>query len=262
MSKWDIYDELIEGIPADLHVLDCAVGSVWTYVKTEDTCGVCLTVRQKAGKELLNGRITGMNLRDAAALSKSWNFIEASMGMAAINSWYNRVEHIREMGILPGEGERRTKDVFELFGPQIKGKKVTVVGHFPHIEKTLAPVCDLTILERDPSEGDLPDSACEYILGEQDLVIITGMTFTNKTLPRLLELCRPDSFVSVAGPSVPMCEGLLKRGITHLSGYCVSDAENVMEVIKLGKKRDIFDFGYKLYCTAGCSFPGPSFGVH
>ena len=33
---------------------------------------------------------------------------------------------------------------------------------------------------------DFLDSACEYILPEQDFVFITGMTLTNKTLPRLL----------------------------------------------------------------------------
>lgn len=245
-SKWDLYDELIEGVPSGLHVTDCVIGGVWTYIKTEETCGVALTVKQNAGVSILDGSIIGKNLKDAAALVKSWNFIEASMGIAAINSWYNRIEHIREMGILPEEGEYRKNDVFTLFENEIKGRNVTVVGHFPHIEKTIAPICNLTILERDPSEGDMPDSACEYILDQQDFMIITGMTFTNKTLPRLLELKRPDTIVSMAGPSVPMCEGLLKYGITHLSGYCVADEQKVMQAVKLGQRAEIFRHGYML----------------
>ena len=245
-SKWDIYDELIEGVPSNHTVRDCVIGGVWTYILSEEFCGVALTVKQKAGTVLHDGPITGMNLKDAAALIRSWKFTEASVGMAALNSWYNRTEHIRAMGILPDEGDNRKNDVFTLFGPQIRGSNVTVVGHFPHIEKTIAPICNLTILERAPSEGDLPDSACEYIMQEQDYVIITGMTFTNKTLPRLLELTREDAVVAIAGPSTPMYEGLSKYGIDHLSGYCVSNAEKVMEAVKLGQRKDIFDFGYML----------------
>lgn len=245
-SKWEMYDEMISGIPEHLHVEECIVGGVWTCIKTEETCGLALTVKQKAGQNMLAGSPVGMSLREVAGLSKSWNFTEASIGMAAINSWYNRLDHIREMGILPGYGENRKNDVFTLFRPQIVGRNVTVVGHFPHIEKTLAPICNLTILEREPSEGDMPDSACEYILEDQDLIIITGMTFTNKTLPRLLELKKEDAVVSLAGPSVPMYEGLLKYGISHLSGYCIKDEHAVMEAVKLGQRKNIFDHGYML----------------
>ena len=248
-NKWDLYDELIDGIPGGLHVTDCAVGAVWTYVKTEETCGVALTVKQRAGHMLRGDSVIGMELKDAATLVKSWNFIEASKGMAAVNSWYNRLEHIKELGIFPGEGEYKKNDVFTLFEDKIRGKNVCVVGHFPHIEKTIAPICNLTILEREPSEGDMPDSACEYIMGEQDFIIITGMTFTNKTLPRLLELKRPDAVVSLAGPSVPMCEGMFKYGIDNLSGYCVADGEKVMEAVKQGQRGAIFEHGYMLDYT-------------
>jgi uncharacterized protein (DUF4213/DUF364 family) len=67
-----------------------------------------------------------------------------------------------------------------------KGKKVAVVGHFSLVEKQLGCKCSLSILEREPEGTDFLDSACEYILPEQDFVFITGMTLTNKTLPRLL----------------------------------------------------------------------------
>ena len=241
-----MYDELIEGIPSDLHVLQSMVGPAVTFAKTEISCGVAMTINQRGGTELLNGPIVGMNLKDAAALAKSWNFVEASMGMAAINAWYNRIDHIREMGILPKEGEQRKNDVFEKLRPQLIGKNVAVVGHFPHLETKLEPFCHLTILERKAIPGDLPDSACEYIMEEQDFVIITGMTFTNKTLPRLLELTRADAVVSLTGPSVPMSEGLDKYGITHLSGYCVFDEEKVMEAASLDQHKPIFEYGFML----------------
>ncbi len=245
-SKWEMYDELIEGIPSGLHVLKSMVGPTCTYVKTEISCGIAMTVNQRSGIELLKGPLTGMDLKDAAALSKSWNFIEAGIGMAAINAWYNRTEHIREMGILPQEGEQRKNDVFLTLRPALLGKKVAVIGHFPHLDQKLTPYCTLTILERKEIPGDLPDSACEYILEEQDVVIITGMTFTNKTLPRLLELCSKDAIVSVTGPTVPMCEKLYPYGITHLSGYCVMNEEKVMEAARLDEHKQLFEYGYML----------------
>ena len=115
-SKWKMYDELIDGIPAELKVLDLAVGSIWTYVRSEVGTGVALTVRQRAGFGLLKSSPVSMSLRDVAALSKSWNFIEASIGMAAMNSWYNCPENIKAMGILP-DGEDRTKnEIFKTLG--------------------------------------------------------------------------------------------------------------------------------------------------
>ena len=36
----------------------------------------------------------------------------------------------------------------------------------------------------------MPDPACEYILSEQDVVIMTATTLINKTMPRLLALSR------------------------------------------------------------------------
>lgn len=247
-EKWKIYDELIEGVPAGRTVLDCAVGPHWTYVKTEGSCGVAHTVDQRAGEAMLKGPVIGMDLKDAAALCRSWDFLEATIGMAAVNAWYNRPDHVRAMGAMPETGDRKGNDVFTVLGPQAEGRKVTVVGRFPHLEKTLAPVCELTVLERDPERGDLPDSACEYILQDQDCVIITGMTFTNKTLPRLLELARPDAIVALSGPSVPMSEALAEYGVTHLFGYCVSEEEEAMQTVRTGKHREIFSCGYMLNC--------------
>ena len=42
-KKWELYDRLIEGIPAELRVTDLTVGYQWTLVKTELGCGVAMT---------------------------------------------------------------------------------------------------------------------------------------------------------------------------------------------------------------------------
>lgn len=153
-KKWEVYDRLIEAVPRELTVQDVVVGCAWTMIKTEVGCGVALTVRQRAGRELMPDSIIGKSLRDAAALCKSWNFIEASIGMAAINARFNHPKRVESLGILPrGEDSRRKSDVFSLLGDEVRGKKVTVIGHFPNLEKQLRPVSELTVLEREPQSG-------------------------------------------------------------------------------------------------------------
>jgi uncharacterized protein (DUF4213/DUF364 family) len=64
---------------------------------------------------------------------------------------------------------------------KLRGKRVAVIGHFRDLER-IAAVCHLSILERRPEPGDLPDTACEFVLPEQEVVIMTATTLINKTL--------------------------------------------------------------------------------
>lgn len=87
---------------------------------------------------------------------------------------------------------------------------------------TLDAAKQVYILERHPKPGDYPDSACEYLLPECDTVLITGSSMVNKTLPRLLELCK-NAYVILTGPTVPLCPALLDFGIDRLAGMVVTD---------------------------------------
>ena len=53
-------------------------------------------------------------------------------------------------------------------------------------------------------------------------MLITGSSIVNKTLPRLLELCK-NAYVVLTGPTVPLCPALLERGIDRLAGMVVTD---------------------------------------
>ena len=250
MEKWSLYDRMIQGIPASMILDELFVGEHWTLVRSGENWGVSMTVHQSAGPEEPLRPILGRPLREAAALSKSWDFKEASIGMAALNAFYNAPERAKQLGCFPPEGGPNKKaDAFELYRSAAEGKKVTVVGHFPHIERQLKPYCQLSILERDPQPGDLPDSACEYILPEQDFVFITGVTLTNKTLPRLLELIRPEATVCMVGPSVPLSEALFDYGANHLAGFCVTDGALVASCIARGGRMELFDGGTRVSWT-------------
>ena len=80
-------------------------------------------------------------------------------------------------------------NIFDSILPAIKGRKVAVIGRFPNLEP-LAAQCRCTSGNRRPQSGDFPDPACEYLLPSMDYVFITGSTFINKTLPRLLASVR------------------------------------------------------------------------
>jgi uncharacterized protein (DUF4213/DUF364 family) len=187
-----------------------------------------------------------MPLRELAEAAKSWNFAEASLGMAAVNAYYNSPER-------PWVGRSLDlgddADAFTAYRQRVTGKKAAVIGHFRHLERNLEDVCELSILEKRPSSGDYPDSACEFLLPLQDYVFATGVTLINKTLPRLLELSRKTGLILV-GPSAPMAPFLFTHGICDLQGFVVADAALCRAVIA-GENTcaRIFDAGKRVSVT-------------
>lgn len=248
---WELYDTLLAGIPEDIIVTDYAAGVHWTFVRAGALTGTAITVKARSRRGSYRGPIIGEPLAQVAALVKSWDFIEASIGAAAVNAYYNSVEKVKEQGGLAGidlddtsKANRIRKSAFPFYADEIQGRKVLTVGHFPDIEARLAPICQLTILERNPEPGDYPDSACEYLMEEQDYAFITGMTVINKTLPRLLALAKGHARIILVGPSAPMTRSLHAYGVSAVSGFCVTDPELLANVIRRGKMMDIFDAGY------------------
>ena len=243
MNPWKLYDELIEGIPDNLSVAYCSSGHNWTTVtSSENSVGIAMTISVFSKPYTETESITGLSLKRTAMLAKSWNFVEAAIGVAAINSYYNNSVRSAQCGIVHGCVNNDNGDAFNLYQNEVRGKKVAVIGHFPMLEQRFGSLCDLSILERNPSWGDYPDSACEYILGEQDYVFITGCTLVNKTLPRLLKLAEKAKIVMV-GPSTVMSPILFEHGIYGLSGFTVSDVKKCEQIIREGNTMELFSTG-------------------
>ncbi len=163
--------------------------------------------------------------------------------MAALNSALNAPAVV---AVTTGRAPADLPDanIFDLLAEEVRGRKVTVIGHFPNLDPW-REICDLTILERKPLAGDTPDPACEWILPEQDIVIATATTLINKTLPRLLELAPNARFV-LAGPTVPLTPLLFDFGIDMLAGLVVEDEAVVWNVIGEGGQHHLFQRGARM----------------
>lgn len=238
---WEIYDRLIEGIPDDISVLDVCSGETWSYVQSEVGLGVAMTIDSEVRPSIQKKRWIDCTLKECATYVKSWNFKEASLGLSAINAWYNTEKMLNKTKVIHGE-TNMTRDAFLTYQDEVKGKAVAVIGHFPFLEKRFAPICNLSILERLPQKGDYPDTACEYLLQEQDYVFITGVTFINKTIERLLQLAKRSNVVLV-GPSVPMADILFDFGIVALEGFQVEKEDMGKKIIKQSINQGIFPCG-------------------
>lgn len=238
-GRWAIYDRLLAEVPEGPAVRRLLIGRAWTLVQAGGL-GMAMTHQDDFSPAGLRPPYQGRPLRELAAGVRSWNVREAAIGLAAINAQVNQARRVeRRFGVkLPARGADL---VFSAMAPELEGKKVAVIGRFPDLD-SLAGRCRLTVLERRPHRGDLPDFAAEYVLPGQDVVFITGTTLVNKTLPRLLELCAGAKVVLV-GPSVPLTPLWFELGVSVLAGTVVADPDAVWRATGEGAVQDIWDRG-------------------
>lgn len=225
-GPWQLYDALIQGIPEGITVTDCAV-SHWTYVATDlGSTGLAMTTAGGPPDPERRAEVVGRDLRAVAAYARSWDLTLASIGVAAINSWYNTEDQAGQHG-----ARTLTRGTSTFENPdRLDGRRVATVGHFTVVEQ-FADRCTLTVLERSPHGQDLPDSACEYVLADQEVVFITGSSLVNKTLPRLLALCsRAD--VTLVGPSTPIAPDAFRSTVDEIAGTIVVDHEQCRRIVR------------------------------
>jgi hypothetical protein len=154
---------------------------------------------------------------------RSKRILEASIGMAAFNA-------LLEVD----KGPLIEINAADLVLERGTGKRIAVVGHFPFIERVRAASSECWVLELRPGPGDLPADQASEVLPQADVVALTGTSLLNHTFDDLLALCRPDAFVLLLGPSVPMVPVLFEAGVSALSGTVVEDPEQVLLSLSQG----------------------------
>lgn len=172
---WELYNKLIAEIQEDVMTEEVVVGQIWTATTSSTKMtGLASSSVPIRNSNFVPGSCQGRSVKELASSIKSWDFMEAAIGLSAINSVLNSKETMKE---IMNSGFRQLPEgsAFDLLEDEIKGKKVAIIGHFPNVEE-LSELCHLAVLERKPSNEDLPDSAAEYLLPKQDIVFITSST--------------------------------------------------------------------------------------
>jgi len=169
------------------------------------------------------GRLHTKRARELAEYARSEIPLEASIGLATINSLLD-VDEDQAVEI-------NAVDVLIEHG---RGKNVVLVGHFPFIPRLQPAVGRLWVLEQHPTGGDHPAAAAAELIPQAEVVAITSSALVNHTMDELLGLCRPGSLVMALGPSTPLSRVLFGHGISILSGTKVLDEAALLRTISQG----------------------------
>ena len=185
------------------------------------------------------GKLAGRRAAELAREALSGHGIRRAVGIAALNAladccWQRRPHPDVEL--------RRGVDAFDATEIH-SGDKVVVVGAFvPFLKELKRRGQPFLVLEQDAATlkaDELPffrpaERAAE-ILPEADVVLITGSTLVNNTLENLLALVRPETRVTIVGPTVGMLpDALLARGADVLGCVKITDADAFLDLLAEG----------------------------
>lgn len=240
---WELYEELIAGIPENLSVKTVVAGNFWTCVESELGVGTAVTIRSLTRPPMGRFKLEGASLKQVAALAKSWNFVEVGIGVAAINAYYNTPEIAENNSVLFSQGDDRLNDPYIAYRNFARDKKVGSIGsHSDTIEQIMGDIAEIT--EFGDTLGCYPIQAAEYLLPEQDLVYLPCTAEITKELPRYLELCK-NTVAIVCGPSITMSPTLFKYGVFDMAGFVVTDSDMAFESASGTAVKKMFAAGKK-----------------
>jgi uncharacterized protein (DUF4213/DUF364 family) len=213
-----------------------SVGSCATPIKTIPEAVCCPS---SAMAMPFPGKLAGRRAADLAREALSGHGIRRAVGIAAVNAladccWKRRPHP--DVELRPGV------DAFD--ATEIRnGDKVVVIGAFvPFLKELKRRGQPFLVLEQDPATlkaDELPffrpaEQAAE-ILPEADVVLITGTTLVNNTLEDLLALVRPETRVTIVGPTVGMLpDAFLARGADVLGCVKITDADAFLDLLAEG----------------------------
>ena len=220
----NILNDIISSLREDSVVCEVYACVLWTAVVSK-RCGLASTFHEEHphhGRVKDAGNLRGKSALELARYAQSDNLLEATIGMATINSLLDidETRYVKEnaLDVLIKEG---------------RGKRIAIVGHFPWIPQLQHVAKKLWVIEQRPREGDLPAEAAEDILPQADVVGLTGTSFTNHTVEKLLDLSK-NSFVVMIGPTSPLSTVLFDYGVDVIAGTRVIDTERAIQCLSEG----------------------------
>jgi hypothetical protein len=222
-----ILDDLISMLDLEAPVKDIRQGVFHTGVMTR-YCGLAATLprdalRQDPPNVKEPGFLTEKSASELARLAYSESILEASIGVAAINSLLEVDENLCiEI------------NAAEIIMEKGKGKKVAIVGHFPFVKRVREVADKLWVIEKNPREGDFSENDGESLIPQADIVAITGTSLTNHSFDHLISLCNKNAFIIMLGDTVPLSSVLFDYGVDAISGTMVVDVELALRCVSEG----------------------------
>ena len=208
-----IEKSLVEGIGMDAGVDKVIVGLNWSMVQAGEYCGIARSPsRGTEGARTIRPQdgFKNKSLKDMAKLIYSCDELSRSIGLAAINAFYNRPkENIQE----------KQKWGFANVNPP--GDDTVIIGDFGKEMKKRLPMAK--VVEREPKQNQVDATQAKDVISNTNKLIITGQTLSNGSLEPILLSSQEVKWRMLLGPSVPLAPALLKQGLNQLSGTAVHD---------------------------------------
>ncbi|MCI6712222.1 MAG: DUF4213 domain-containing protein [Anaerovoracaceae bacterium] len=246
---WTFYDRLISSIDNDnITIKDFVVGAEWCIVIADDGTAGLAPVRTEHWRRFEFGVDIkpGMPLSEAAAAVKSWNPHEASLGLAAVNAFFNRESNVTA-GAVEYPGGRRSRGVFMQFCEHnTKGRRTVMIEpHYDREELANAPGL-IDIVRIGTTYRDYRFNAWEDLIPQADGIVLSGEAIADKlagtTVRAASELGRDIYFW---GPDIPLAQALAdvprasgSSAAVQATGFIVDDAEKCLWTVKRAGNRD------------------------
>ena len=213
-----------------IKVRDVRIGVGYTAVELDKKCtGLAAVLRQEMESHCSvvakAGKLSGMPASELLMyLLNGRNAVERALGLATANA------------VLSVEAPQEESDALALMNLSSRDH-VVMVGFFrPLLSRIEKSGAKLTILEKNKA---LPHIVSFKSRGDMlktcTVAIITATSILNNTLETILNDLENPRWVSILGPSTPVCRDIFAgTPVTHLGGSVVLDQPKVLQIVSEG----------------------------
>ena len=207
ISNYDqLKNDLIASVTEDESLKDVVVGLNLTAVESKNL-GMASTVfdlKTSFIKMDQAGHFHELTTLQLIRKLKSKNVLEASLGMAALNSMIDVSESMESM------------NAYKIIEEKGIAKNIGVIGHFPFVERLKKIYKNCWVFEKRPRPGDYHADDMFSFLPLCDVVVITGQTIINGSIENILG-ASIQAFKIMLGPSTPLNSVLFDYGIDDIT---------------------------------------------
>ncbi|MEW5693254.1 MAG: DUF364 domain-containing protein [Candidatus Hydrogenedentota bacterium] len=222
-----LYDDLLNCIQNET-VTEVYIG-IHTTAVVSCQCGLASTMYFSCHNHTHSiedaGSLVGKTSIELAGGIKSDFILQASLGMAAINSALD----LNGLGFVSVNAE-------QLILEKGADKTVAVIGHFPFVDRLKTKVRKIYVFELEgrEKEHDLLPQDMPEVLPSANVVAITATSLINHTFFDIMKYIQKKAYKIMLGPSTPLTRIMFDYDIDALCGVIVERKETLLQGIKQG----------------------------